>query len=133
MLEIKDQYIAVFAKTINGVVTVQGKKKFKIHIDHLSFKGKSFRIDTKIVSYRNKNKFIYLIDIDNGQQIIFKDKEEIIKNSELANLIVEKKVIAQLVSGLVSVGKVPWVWAVVFIAVGLPVGYILGNIFPITP
>lgn len=133
MFEIKDQYVAVFVKRINRVLTVQGRKKFKINIEHLTFRGKSYHIDTRLVSYRNKNKFLYQIDIDTGQQIVFENKAEAdeVKDSDLANLVVEKKVVAQLVAGLVSVGKIPWIWGVVFIALGVAVGYIIGNVLPL--
>lgn len=131
MLEFKDQYVAVFVKTINGVITIQGRKKFKINIDVVTFRGKSFHVDTKTVSYRVKNKFVYLINLDGGQQVVFMNDDDKVKNSELANLVVEKKVIAQLVAGLVSVGKQPWVVIIIALALGICLGYIIGNALPL--
>lgn len=133
MLEIKDQYVAVFVKTINKVVTIQGKKKFKVDAQHLTFRDKSYNVDTKTVSYRNKNKFIYMVDIDGGQQVIFENKEDKVKNPELANLIVEKKIVSQLVAGLVSVGKTAWFPLIICILMGLAFGYIMGNAIPLKP
>lgn len=131
MLEFRDQYIVVFVKTINTTLTVQGRKKIKINIDTVTFRGKSFHIDTKTVAYRVKNKFIYLINIDGGQQVVFMSDEDKIKNSELANLVVEKKVVAQLVAGLVTVGKQPWVVIIIALALGICLGYIIGNALPL--
>lgn len=126
----QDQYIAIFTKTIINTVTIQGKKRFKLPIETITFRKHSFQIDTRWLTYRNKNKFVYFIDVDKGQMSFQKFKEQV-ENPKLMDKVLNGHIISDLVSGLASVGTIPWTWGIVFIAVGLPIGIILGWIFPI--
>ncbi len=130
LLAPKDSYVAIFTKDINGTITFQGKKKFKATAENITYRKKTFPIDTKKVTYRNRGRFIYFIDVDFGQLVFHSEKWENTRlqiSTELIDMICERRTISQLVSGLVSADKKDWITIIIVLALGLVIGLVLGQ------
>jgi hypothetical protein len=126
----KDKYVIAFCKGTANLPIIIGKKKVRASAELVKFKKHIYPIDIKVPTYKRKSSFIYLYDIDDGQQKLMGNQQEFSK--VLTDATFTDHIGQQLVAGL---GKPSFtkdiLLSIVCILMGLAFGYILGNALPL--
>lgn len=127
-----DKRKVFFMKDIANVRTIIGRKKVKVTNKYVPFNKNLFPIDTSKPTYRNKNRFMYMIDIDAGQLQFESDK--CVPNDDLFDMIFHNQIVKQLVSALekTKISGEAIIIALALLGLGLAIGYILGNGIPLS-
>lgn len=124
-----DKYKVQFVRMMSGVPTIVSTRRIKKFQTEVSIKRSSFAIDFNHPSYRKKNTYYYLFDIEKGQMFYGSIDSKIM--AEIVHLVVTKSGIRQLVTSVEKkkMGDI-LLYVILSIIVGLMGGYILGNILP---
>jgi len=127
-----DRRKVLLVRIIGKTPTVVSRQFIKNDSQTVIFKNKVYVIDFDKPSYRVKNIFCYLVDIDQGQLHYEKTAKMIVP--QLVHLILKRSIVKQLVTNL---EKQPFAQSLILlilgIALGLAGGYILGNVLPLAP
>jgi hypothetical protein len=100
----KTKYYAVFVNKQQNIYEEVARRKISAHQSLVSYKNKSYFIDTEKPTKRKGRKLFYFIDIRAGQmlpqatelkklEIIQKEKIEMIEELELSDVIIDAQVI----------------------------------------
>jgi hypothetical protein len=127
----KDSRKCLFGKTVSGVFNVAGSKSIRITEKHVVWKGTTFPIDTAKPAYRRKSKWIYLIDLDMGQQTL--GEEELSISPILFDLEFNNHITKDLLSrlGKVKLSTEAIIMILMAFGMGMPLGYVLCILFPV--
>ena len=127
-----DRRKVLLVRIIGKTPTVISRQFVKDDSQTVTFKNKVYTVDFNKPSYRVKNIFCYLVDIDEGQ--LHFEKTGKMVAPQLLHLILTRSIVKQLVT---SLEKQPFAQTLLFlilgVLLGLAGGYILGNILPINP
>lgn len=125
----KDKYVIAFCKGTAQLPIIIGKKKVKATSDLVRYKKHTYPIDLHTPTYKRKSSFVYLFDIDEGQQKLKSNEQEFSK--VLTDATFTDQIGKQLVAGL---GKPSMsgdlIVGILCIIMGVAIGYILGNLLP---
>jgi hypothetical protein len=130
ILDWPDKRSIWYVRHIVGVPTVVKKKKnIKTSISQVKFRDKVFTFDISKPAFRWKNYWYYLVDIDSGQMWFGSPPPAIAP--ELLDAVLVRKLGQQLVSALETASIFQnLVMILVFIGLGIAIGYIMGNFVP---
>jgi hypothetical protein len=69
MIMASDKYIALFVQEVGGMPSLMGTKKFDPASvkEGITFKGKTHRIEVSTATYREGNRYYFLVDVTKGQ------------------------------------------------------------------
>lgn len=128
---LNNKYYAIFISKINSIPTIVNKKQIRADISQVTYKNKSYAIDTNSPSYQEGRKFVYFIDLKGGQIGLSDSDFEI--NPEIRKKFFSDKIIQQLVSGLDKspLISMDMIIMLILMGFGIAVGYIIGNYVPI--
>lgn len=127
----KDRRKVIFTKHISTTPTIIGRKKIKVTDKFVTLGKEQYPVDTALPTYRNKNRFIYMLDIDIGQ--MYFGSSQCIQSDDMFDMIFHKRVIKDLVAGLEKRG-INSDTIIIALFVGLAAlagGYVLGNAIPL--
>lgn len=124
-----DKYKVKFCRMISGVPSVVSTRRIKKFSTVVHEHGLSFGIDFNKPTYRQKNTYYYMFDIENGQMLVGTAGQTI--SPALTNMIVKKSGIRQLIMGMEKrkLGDI-LIYILLAIACGVMGGYLLGTAFP---
>lgn len=127
-----DKRKVFFMKDIANVKTIIGRKKIKVTNKYVPFNKNLFPVDTAKPTYRNKNRFMYMIDIDAGQLQF--ESDMCVPNDDLFDMIFRNQIVKQLVSALekTKISSEAIIIALALLGMGLAIGYIIGNAVPVS-
>ena len=130
-----DRRKVLFVRNIRGTMSVVGKQlDVKTTTTKVTIrKGKethTFKLDISRPSVRNKRNWIYFVDIVNGQ-IDFGETVSPV-SSDAIDMFTFKPTIKQLVAGIEKPDFMNYiVYILLALGMGIPLGYIIGNLVPI--
>lgn len=125
-----DKRIVVFTKNISGIDTVIGKRKVQSGTVNIKFRKALYPVSISIPTYRERNVFIYLIDVEYGQ-LSFAANEKLKIPLEIMDEIFSNQIIKQLVSTMNKTNSMSGLpLALALMGMGLAIGYIIGNFIP---
>lgn len=125
----QDKRVVIWVRTINGLPTEVMRKRIKSTKDKVEFRKLSWPFDVGKPSFRSGRTFYYLADVKKGQLQFSETKLEI--SPELIDTILNRSTIKQLVSGLKAQNLAgTLLYLLMGLGMGIPIGYILGNILP---
>ena len=123
----KDKNKLLYARNKGGILTVVSSKKISMNVTLVGTKGHQFAFDSSKPLFRIRNTFFYIVDLKNGQLTFDKPTKPF--SPKLWDAIMNQHIIKDLVSGLQNVQfKQMIFYLIIGIAIGTPVGYILGNV-----
>lgn len=122
------RYIAVFLIKEQGKYQIIETKKIKPTQETISFKKKSHRIDIDDPIYQYGRKVYYFFHFTKGQ-LTLRDKVKENQEPEILDMIIERKLVAQLTSDLLGkdINEM-----IMFLGLGAAIGGLLGYIFGIS-
>lgn len=124
-----DKRKVIFVRKVSGIHTTINIRKISILTTAVKIGDKQFPIDISKPVFRIKNVFYYMIDVDSGQVIYAQKQSEV--SPEILDMVIGKKIVSQIVS---SLEKLNWkdyiLYIILSIGLGLALGFILGNYFP---
>lgn len=129
MRKIKNQkkYFAVFTKNEYEVQNVVGIKKITSTTDKVSYKNKTYIVQTEFPSYIKGKKIFYFFNLKEGQLLFNKTSVNSVINPEIIDSILSKNIINQLTSNLNSKWKVELPLMIFSCLFGAMLGFIIGN------
>lgn len=119
-----------FGTVVSNTFTVIRTVKIKPNTTSVRLGDSSFHFDMSCPTLKNKNTLYYYIDTKKGQ-VSFKNQSIPLVSPELLDLIIVRKIGTQL---LKVVEKTPMMGSLLIvlmgIGLGISLGFILGNFFP---
>jgi hypothetical protein len=126
----RDKYVIAFCKGTAKLPIIIGRKRVKANAELVKFKKHIYPIDIKTPSYKRRSAFVYLYDIDDGQQKLTGNNQEFSK--VLTDATFTDHIGQQLVAGLGKPTMAKDIFlAIICVLMGLAFGYILGNALPL--
>lgn len=120
----QDKYYVYYGKFVNGMFTVIGKKRTFLKIKEVSIKKKTFLIDYDKIVMRNGNKCILLLDIE-GTQVSLQGANEEPASALLMHRVIKDQIAGQIVNALNTGMAISWIWLVVGLVSGIPLGIVI--------
>jgi len=130
----KPKYYVLLLKKNSNSYDVLKQRKIKdkeLKTNTISYAGKSYLINTSDICYTKGVKHYIIIDVDESQLTLFKQKALI--SAEMIDKILNKSIIAQFTSALNIKTKAeltPVIIALITLFTGILLGYLIGNIYP---
>lgn len=123
-----DKYLVMFSRVVSGSDVVFKKKRVKPEQvkDGISYKGRTHFLDLAKPIYRDRSKFIYLVDVQEGQKSTLNATYPV--SAKLLDAVLRKEIAKQLVAGL---GGSDWTLAIIIglicAVTGVMSGIVLGQ------
>jgi len=130
----KPKYYVILLKKNNNSYDVLKQRRIKdkeLKTNTISYSNKTFLIDTSNICYTKGIKHYVIIDIDESQLTLFKQKTII--SPDMIDKILNKSIITQFTSALNTGTKTeltPVIIALITLFTGILLGYLIGNIYP---
>jgi hypothetical protein len=122
----KDKKRLLIVRDISGIPTLVKKMKILGRTDKVRYGKKSFPFDMSAPTYRSRNTFYYVLDVDDGQMTLKNTLSPVSPN--LLDIVMNRHVIKDLVSGLESTKfSELLLYILMALACGIPVGFIIGQ------
>ena len=125
----KDIRRILYVKKISGVLSQIKSKKISGNVTQIRVGKKTFNFDIGNPLFRRRNKFFYFVDVDRGQLSLNENIEQV--SPEIMDAILSENVVKQIVGSLRQATIESWFMIVIYIGLGVAVGYIIGNAVPI--
>jgi hypothetical protein len=126
----KDKNKLLYVRQKSGILTVTASRKISMSEKLVGMKGHQFAFDSSKPAFRIKNTFYYVVDLEKGQLDFDKNKKAF--SPKLWDAIMNQHIVKDLVSGLQNVQFKQMVfYLLIGIAIGTPIGYIIGQFFGI--
>jgi len=123
-----DKYSVLFSRVVSGSSVVFKRKRIRPEQvkDGISYKGRTHFLDLSKPIYRDKAKFVYLVDVEDGQKYTFDATYPV--SAKLLDAVLRKEIAKQLVAGL---GGSDWNLAIIIglicAVTGVMSGIVLGQ------
>jgi hypothetical protein len=124
-----DKYIALFVQDVGGMPSLVGSKKFDPSAvkEGISFKGRSHMVTVAKPSYREGNRYYFLMDVIRGQlQVLGPDETVKAIDPKLTKSLYKDETVRQLVAGMHVKGN--WMLALIIGVLGGVLGFFGGII-----
>jgi len=122
----KDKKKLLLIRNISGVMTVIKKAKITGKTDKVKYNNHTFLFDISKPLYRSRNTWVYGLDVDNGQITLTGTESKV--SSELIDMILNRHVIKDLVSGLEPVKlKDMLIFILLSLITGITTGILIGQ------
>ena len=126
----KPKYVVYLVRKIGDNYIVLKKKKVNKSEVKLG-DGKTATLIIDKPSFVEKNKNVYVIDVDRGEQLNFKVKFKNPIDVEVTDLILSKNIIKNIVQGLQPYDLTYMlIFTVLGIVIGVSIGYVMGWVYP---
>lgn len=123
----KKRYVMVLVQEQQGIFSILKKRRFNPIKPQITYKKHAYTVDVNTPSYSIGLNFYYFVDITQGQLTFYKDVESD-ANAEIVDMILYKKIIAQLTSNLSGDAyKLNIITLIIGAVMGGLLGYILGG------
>jgi hypothetical protein len=129
----KPKYYVILLKKNNNSYDVLKQRRIKdkeLKTNTISYSNKTFLIDTSNICYTKGIKHYVIIDIDESQLTLLKQKTII--SADMIDKILNKSIITQFTSALNTGTKTeltPVIIALITLFTGILLGYLIGNIY----
>jgi uncharacterized membrane protein YraQ (UPF0718 family) len=122
----KTKYRIVFVRKEYNTMNAVFIKTMKIPVEKIKMGNKCYIIDYSNPFYNVKNKKVYFINIDTGNQMIFDEIKKEVNPLELDNII-GNNLITQLTKGVMDNTKEKIITIFIGILIGGLIGYIIAT------
>jgi hypothetical protein len=112
-----------FFSFVNDAVKIVAKRKFKISSKKVSYEKKSYLLDTTKGVELKKSKFIYFVDILQGQVYLSKNEVINVMSAEVLDEFVSTNIIKQMIAAVKPSG---WTEKIILLVLGVMAGCGLG-------
>ncbi len=112
-----------FFSFVNDSAKVIGKKRIKISTKKVSFEKKSFILDSSKSLELKKGKFLYFVDILQGQVYLSKNEAVTIISAEMLDEFVSTNIIKQMIAAVRPAG---WTEKIILLVLGIMAGCGIG-------
>jgi hypothetical protein len=127
-LVVKDKYFVYFVSNLNGLFNVIDRKRITLKKNEVSYRKKTYILDFEKVLLRNRKKVYFMQEID-GQQKTLGEIGGKVVSPTLIDMIVRQHIGSQIVAGLNTGMNIAWIQVIIGLAIGTPLGWIIGQFF----